>query len=247
MVALGRFLFRYRGSVFTAIMVVALLLARPRYAFGHHDLDLWMDVAGVLVTLAGLSVRAATIGFEYIVRGGRNRQVYADHLVQGGIYAHTRNPMYLGNGLIVLGAALILNAPEFYAVVVPLTVLFYAAIIAAEEAYLREKFGAEFDDYARRVNRILPRVSGLGRTVGEMQFNWRRVVVKEYNTMFLAVMAMAWLVFWDDFAIQGEAALPAIEFVLAFLAAWIALYFAVWALKKSRRLEADRRQDGSSA
>ena len=55
-----------------------------------------MDALGVFVSFLGLGVRAATIGFEYVVRGGRNRQVYADHLVQGGIYAHTRNPMYLG-------------------------------------------------------------------------------------------------------------------------------------------------------
>jgi protein-S-isoprenylcysteine O-methyltransferase Ste14 len=247
MVALGRFLFRHRGTVFTAIMVGALLLASPRYLLEQRELDIWMDVAGVLVAFAGLSVRAATIGFEYIVRGGRNRQVYADRLVQGGIYSHTRNPMYLGNGLIVLGAALILHAPQFYAVVVPLTVLFYAAIIAAEEAYLRDKFGAEFDDYCRRVNRILPRLAGLRRTIADMHFNWRRVLVKEYNTMFLAALGLTVLVIWDDYLIQGEAALPAVEHCLAFVGTWVALYLAVYWLKKSRRLEADPPPGGTSA
>ena len=108
---------------------------------------------GVFVALSGLAVRAVTIGYEYIVRGGRNRMVYADDLVQGGVYALTRNPMYLGNGLLIVGCALIINAPAFYLIALPLTLLAYAAIIAAEEAYLRTKFGAQFDAYCARVNR----------------------------------------------------------------------------------------------
>jgi len=244
MVKLGRFLFHHRGVVFTAIVVGALLISGPRYLLDHAGLDAWMDAAGVFVALLGLAVRAVTIGYEYIVRGGRHRQVYADHLVQGGVYAHTRNPMYLGNGLIILGAALILNAPEFYLVVLPLTLLFYASIIAAEEAYLREKFGAEFDAYCARVNRILPRLSGFRNSVQDMRFNWRGVLVKDYNTMFLAVLLLAGLVLWDDFLIQGAKALPAGAHMLAFVAAWIALYLLVWGLKKSRRLEARRPQGG---
>jgi protein-S-isoprenylcysteine O-methyltransferase Ste14 len=247
MVQLGRFLFRFRGIVFTAIVLGALLASSPRYVLGRADLDPWMDALGVLVALLGLAVRAVTIGYEYIVRGGRNRQVYADRLVQGGIYAHTRNPMYLGNGLILLGWALIVNAPEFYFVALPLTVLFYAAIIAAEEAYLRDKFGAEFDAYCARVNRILPRLTGLRGSLEDMQFNWRRVLVKDYNTIFLSVLLLAGLVLWDDFVIGGATTLPALERVLELVVPWIALYVVVWRLKKSRRLEADRPQFRPSA
>ena len=240
MVRLGRFLFRHRGVVFTAIALGILVLSTPRYVLGRADLDPWMDALGVLVALVGLAVRAVTIGYEYIIRGGRNRQVYADHLVRGGIYAHTRNPMYLGNCLMFLGWALIVNAVEFYVVALPLAVVFYAAIIAAEEAYLREKFGAQFDAYCARVNRILPRLSGLGRSVEGMRFNWRRVLAKDYSTIFLSVLLLAGLVRWDDAVISGTTALPPLERVLVFLVPWMALYFVVWRLKKTRRLELDR-------
>jgi protein-S-isoprenylcysteine O-methyltransferase Ste14 len=167
--------------------------------------------------------------------------------VQGGVYAHTRNPMYLGNGLMILGWALIVNAPEFYLVALPLTVLFYAAIIAAEEAYLRDKFGAEFDAYRDRANRILPKLTGFRKSVEDMEFNWRRVLVKDYNTMFLSVLLLVALVHWDDFMIQGPSALPSSELVLMVVLPWLALYLFVWRLKKTRRLEADRAQDGQSA
>ena len=244
MVKLGRFMFRYRGVVFTAVVLVALLLSRPRYVLNRVEVDRWMDALGVFVALLGLAVRTVTIGYEYIVRGGRNRQVYADELVQGGVYAHTRNPMYLGNGLMIIGLALIVNAPEIYFVALPLTVLFYAAIIAAEEAYLRDKFGAQFDAYRVRVNCILPKLSGFGSSIADMRFNWRRVLVKDYNTIFLSVLAFAGLVFWDDLAIQGEAAAPARNEVLMFIVPWLAGYLVVWGLKKTRRLEADPPRDG---
>ncbi len=240
-VRLGRWLFRFRGGfVFTVTVLGVLLLSTPRYVLDSVGLDPWMDALGILVALLGLAVRAVTIGYEYIVRGGRDRQVYADYLVQGGVYAHTRNPMYLGNGLMVLGAALIVNAPEFYLVVLPLTFFFYAAIIAAEEAYLRDKYGAEFDAYCARVNRILPKLSGFRSSVRDMRFNWRRMLVKDYNQMFFSVLLLAGLALWDDFVIQGTTALPTLERVLMFVLPWMVLYFIVWRLKKTRRIEGDR-------
>jgi len=239
MVKLGQFLFRFRGLVFTAIVVVVLFFSHPRYLLGSAQLDHWLDLAGVLVALLGLGVRAGTIGYEYIVRGGRNRQVYADHLVQGGVYAHTRNPMYLGNGLMILGWALIVNAPEFYLIALPLTALFYAAIIAAEEAYLRGKFGAEFDAYAMRVSRVLPRLSGIRASIADMRFNWRRVLVKDYNTIFLSVLLLAGLVVWKESVIRGAAVTPTTSEVLVFVVPWMVLYFTVWRLKKTKRLSAE--------
>jgi protein-S-isoprenylcysteine O-methyltransferase Ste14 len=184
LVPLGQFLFRFRGWIFPVVVLVALVFSRPRHLLGDSALDAWMDALGVVVAVSGLAVRAVTIGYEYIVRGGRNKQVYADDLVQGGVYALTRNPMYVGNGLLILGCALIMNAPAFYLIALPVTLLAYASIIAAEEAYLREKFGAKFDAYCARVNRILPRVWGFRQATAGMRFNWRRLLVKEYNTFF---------------------------------------------------------------
>lgn len=96
--------------------------------------------AHVLVVLAllGQLLRVATIGYEYILRGGRNRQVYADDLVKGGMFAHSRNPLYFGNVLIALGLALVIHAYAFYLIVLRSIVLAYCSIVAADEAYLRE-------------------------------------------------------------------------------------------------------------
>lgn len=242
MIALGRLFFRFRNTIFPLLILFALLICTPLWLRSDTDSDAWMDATGALVVLLGLVVRGVTIGYEYIVRGGRNRRVYADTLVQGGVYAHTRNPMYLGNGLLVLGCALIINAPEFYLVALPVTALAYGSIIAAEEAYLRDKFGGEFDAYCRRVNRILPRLSGWRKSMEGMRFNWRRLIVKEYNTIFGAVAAVTALSVWDDYRIVGESALPSARQVLGFAIPWLSGYLVVWRLKKTRRLQADAPQ-----
>lgn len=241
MIALGRFAFRFRNLMFPLVFLAALAFSTPEDPFGDEAYDVWMDVASFLVVLAGLAVRAVTIGFEYIVRGGRGKQVYADKLVTGGIYAHTRNPMYLGNSLVVLGIALAVNAPQFYAIVLPLMAIFYAAIIAAEEDFLRGKFGAEFVAYCARVPRLIPRLGGFGRSVEGMRFNWRRVLVKDYSTQFTAIASLPLIDWWQDSAIRRSigAGLAEHQTTLWFLAAWVALFVVVWGLKKSRRIEAE--------
>ena len=68
---------------------------------GDWRLDRRLDAAGFVVASIGQLLRVAVIGFAYITRGGRNRRIVADSLVQAGIFAHSRNPLYLGNLLIV--------------------------------------------------------------------------------------------------------------------------------------------------
>lgn len=233
----GQFLFRYRNMLFPLVLVFAVLACTPRYPFGEPRLEPIFDALGIVVALLGLGVRSLTIGYDYIVRGGRNRQVYADHLVAGGVFAHTRNPMYLGNGLIVLGVALIINAPEFYLVCLPLTAFAYAAIITAEEAYLREKFGPEFDAFCARVNRILPRLSGFRHSIEGMQFDWRRLIVKEYNTIFMTIAGVVIASICDNYVLPGATEPLDFSLLIAVLTPLMVLYVVVWTLKKTRRLE----------
>mgnify|MGYP001561679199 FL=1 len=79
----------------------------------------------------------------------------ASSLVTTGVYRFTRNPMYLGLVLMLLGwAAFLSNALAF--AVVPLFVLYMNRFqIVPEERALSALFGAEFDAYATRVRRWL--------------------------------------------------------------------------------------------
>jgi protein-S-isoprenylcysteine O-methyltransferase Ste14 len=86
-------------------------------------------------------------------------------LTTTGPYAHVRNPLYLGSILMAAGFAVAL---ESWVVGVALGVMFvaiYVPVIASEERFLRATF-AGFDDYCRRVPRLIPRLTA-ARTPGD--------------------------------------------------------------------------------
>ena len=185
MVRIGNFFFHYRNGLFP-LLYILIFLNGPT-AFENHRLAL---LIGGLVALGGQILRAVTVGLDYIVRGGRNRQVYADKLVHGGLFAHCRNPLYVGNYLILVGVAIAANSLLFLAIALPFFLFAYWAIIAAEEAFLRGKFGEEFDKYCRQVNRLLPNFSGLSKTLEGMHFNWRRLISAEYGSAYIWMAAI---------------------------------------------------------
>jgi protein-S-isoprenylcysteine O-methyltransferase Ste14 len=185
MVRIGNFFFHYRNGLFP-LGYLTMFINGPVV---FHDGWLAFFV-GLAVAAAGQSLRAVTIGLDYIIRGGKNRQVYAEKLVQGGLFAHCRNPLYVGNFLLLLGVGIASNSLLFLAIGIPFFMFVYWAIIAAEEAFLRRKFGDEFEDYCRRVNRLLPSFSGLSTTLQGMRFNWRRLITAEYGTTYIWVGAI---------------------------------------------------------
>ena len=233
----GNFLFRYRNALFPFACVLLFLPDPDPDPFPN----LWIAVVvGALIALLGQLIRIGTIGLRYVVRGGRGRRVYADDLVTEGIYAHTRNPMYVGNLLIAAGLAIASNSWITIAIAIPLGLFMYASIIAAEESYLRSRFGAAFDAYCRDVPRWFPRLTGLGTTLGSMKFHWRRVLVKEYGTPFgwIAVLVVMTLYnLWDaGLWNQSLRQISLLEWVV-FVAAlgWL---FA-WSMKRTRTIVAD--------
>ncbi len=79
-------------------------------------------------------------------------------LTQTGPYACTRNPLYLGSMLIAAGFALALLSWPVAVVLALGFAAIYIPVIAGEEQFLRATF-SDFDDYCRRVPRLIPRLS----------------------------------------------------------------------------------------
>jgi len=195
-VRIGAIFYRYRKFFIPAAMLIVLAIFRPVVPAGSRALDTLLDVVGVAVALCGQSLRAAVIGYVYILRGGKDGKAYAEDLVTGGLFAHARNPLYLGNLILLAGLLIIYNSPAAYLIVLPLAIFFYAAIIAAEEAYLRGRFGEAFEAYCERVPRWIPDFRGIRKTVAGMSFNWRRLVRKEYGSAYAWILAALLLRVW---------------------------------------------------
>jgi len=239
MIRFGNFLFRYRNLVFPLLFVLLILGTGP--FLGNRQTEKWIYLAGFVISLSGQVIRALTIGLAYIVRGGRDRKAYANTLVTNGIFAHCRNPLYLGNILIVSGLCVVADSAVCYFIGIPFFVLAYMAIIKAEEDYLSGKFGEEYREYCRKVNSLIPDLSGIGTTLKSMTFNWRRLLVKEYGTTYAWIIVMILLILKNQYIRYGhELSGPVIwGSSLSFVAATI-FYSVVRYLKKTRRLVGDK-------
>jgi len=76
-------------------------------------------------------------------------------LVTQGPFGYSRNPMYSGLVLALLGTAWLFGTLTPFAVVPAFAMLIQSRFIRAEEAMLKEAFGVQYDDYCKRVRRWL--------------------------------------------------------------------------------------------
>ena len=197
MVSIGNFFFKYRNIVFI-FLYLALFIPSPALfkenMFGPNYYW-WPLIIGLTITISGQLIRGATIGLAYIVRGGKDKKVYAENLVTEGIFNHCRNPLYVGNVLMLMGVGILSNSLIYVILFIPLFLFIYQSIILAEENFLRKKFGASFNDYCDRVNRWLINLKGIGETFHGMKFNAKRWIIKEYNTQFVWLSGIAVILF----------------------------------------------------
>jgi hypothetical protein len=123
------------GFLFAALF---LWLARPT----------WLSLAWSLwVVVPGIWLRAYASG--YVKKNAE--------LAESGPYAYTRNPLYLGSMLIAFGFAGASRNLWIFLTLAALFAIIYIPTIRSEEEFLRGKF-PQFDEYARRVPRLLPRL-----------------------------------------------------------------------------------------
>lgn len=199
----GQWLFRRRSYlplVFSGIIFSGL--AFFHYPAGSHLLDELWEVVCLLVAFLGVAVRALTIGFTASHTSGRNTEgQVADSLNTTGMYSIVRNPLYLGNFLMILGVVLFLRIwwiPMLYAA---LFALYYERIIFAEEMFLRNKFGRDYLVWASKTPAFFPKLALW--TYPAAPFSWKKVVRREYHGIMGLVMFLFLLEVASDLAV-GE-------------------------------------------
>ena len=155
----GEWMFRWRGYLPLLLIFPFLIAVRGyEWPFGSYfDYSIWARCC-FGISVFGLGIRCATVAFTPAGTSGRNtKQQTAKHLNTAGMYSLVRHPLYLGNFFIGLGITL---APLVWWLPVTYCLLFcayYERIMFAEEAYLRRRFGREFDDWAANTPTFFPR------------------------------------------------------------------------------------------
>jgi protein-S-isoprenylcysteine O-methyltransferase Ste14 len=133
-----------------AFAVPLAIVAERLSAFSPRPLGILIWLAGVLV-LVWCSV-------EFYVSGRGTLAPWSppQRLVRVGLYRFSRNPMYVGVTLILIGWAVLFGSLTLtvYAAVVLLA--FHIRVVTGEEPWLKRTFGADWESYRARVPRWLP-------------------------------------------------------------------------------------------
>lgn len=110
-------------------------------------------VLGIGMTISGLGA-----GMFALERTPVDPRRAPTHMVTGGMFDYTRNPMYLAFYVVSLGLAILFSAEWIIATTVVLAIVIHYGVVLREERYLERRFGEEYLRYKERVPRYFWRV-----------------------------------------------------------------------------------------
>ncbi len=211
LVAQGLWMFRWRSFLPLAVLPLVALALYQLWAGGARVSALTdaLDIAALVIALAGLAVRGLSVGYARPGTSGRNTgEQRARGLNTTGIYSLVRHPLYLANFLMFLGFILAVHVAWLVLVCVALYALYYERIMMAEEDFLHAKFGAKYADWASATPAFFPRPGGWRTSV--RGFSWRRVLRAEFNGLALIAVLFAALktAHWAIAGADAATALP---------------------------------------
>ena len=115
------------------------------------------QVAGMIIGAAGAVIALwCILTFAILGRGTPAPFDPPRRLVVRGPYRFVRNPMYIGAGLALAGAALFYESLILLVYVLAFFLITHLFVIGYEEPTLRRTFGEEYEAYCQRVRRWMP-------------------------------------------------------------------------------------------
>ena len=108
-------------------------------------------IIGILLILFGLYLWIQAVIVQKI-----NKKVIENKLITTGVYSIVRNPVYSAFLLIFTG--ILLLAGNYILLILPFVFWAFLTILMknTEEKWLKNKFGKEYEEYLKEVNRVIP-------------------------------------------------------------------------------------------
>ena len=158
-------------------LLLAIVLAKP---------DLTSILSGISINLFGLSIRTWAAGY---LRKEKE-------LTVSGPYKYTRNPLYVGNLILGIGAVVGSRSWWMLAFFSAYFLLFYSVAIKNEKGKMKKSFPREYEDYMRKVPLFFPFLKPLSlsrkrekRGQEKSRFNWKLYKKnKEYRALIGAIL-----------------------------------------------------------
>ncbi len=182
--------FKYRS--YTPIPFLLLM-------FFYEDANVWSLIIGFVLALSGEYIRLMGVSWA----GSETRTtgaVGATFLIISGPFAHTRNPLYVGNILMYVGLGIMSFAIFPYLQIVALLffLIQYHFIVKEEENYLRKAYGEDYKNYVNNVPRFFPRLTPYkADNVEQPPFNLKAGLRSEKRTLqAFAFVTITILLIW---------------------------------------------------
>jgi len=142
---IGAFLVFIPGRILARVGITALAVTGPS------------ALAGVVIVVFGLALAiACVLTFAFVGRGTPAPFDPPRALVIAGPYRYVRNPIYIGAGVALFGAALRYGSLALAGYAVVFLLITHLFVMLYEEPHLRGVFGQPYEEYLRTVHRWIP-------------------------------------------------------------------------------------------
>jgi protein-S-isoprenylcysteine O-methyltransferase Ste14 len=115
----------------------------------------WLGVAMLATSVTLYALALAAMGDAWRIGIDHSSTTASVGLVTHGVFARSRNPIYVAMDLLALGAFAVHGRVVQLVVAVALMILLHVQILR-EERFLAARYGEEFHQYAHRVGRYAP-------------------------------------------------------------------------------------------
>ena len=210
----GNKLFKYRGQIPVLIFIIWLIdvyftdpILYRQSAGAENACTIAVAIVSILISVAGILVRAYTIGTTPHGTSGRNTdKQLAKQLNTKGIYSIVRHPLYLGNYL--MWAGLLIYTMNFYLFIIISLVywLYYERIMFAEERFLEREFGDTYREWSLRVPAFLPAFRKFEKS--DIPFSMRTVLRREYSGFCALTLGFAAIDYIRAYILSSEYGTP---------------------------------------
>ena len=143
--------------IFTVLVPGTVTVLVPRWLLPEGARPQWPPGIALIAVGALIYLRCA---WDFATRGqGTPAPVDPPKkLVARGLYRYVRNPMYWGVLTVVVGESVWFASWRLLEYAAVVWVMFHCFVVFLEEPVLRQKFGAGYEEYLRRVPRWIPRL-----------------------------------------------------------------------------------------
>jgi protein-S-isoprenylcysteine O-methyltransferase Ste14 len=149
-----------RSLLFTVLNPGLVVGVIPYWILGNRTVGLFTkplqthQYLGVLLFIPGLIVLIDCI-LRFLVEGRGTLSPIdpTKRLVVKGLYKYSRNPMYVGVMMMLIGEAVFFQSGNLWIYLVLIFIIFNLFIVLVEEPRLHSDFGKEYYQYCQKVRR----------------------------------------------------------------------------------------------